>query len=204
MNRAVLGREDGKQMGNEERMKEKWNKKHQERLAEMEEPLPNERLVRLSSYLNGEKALDLACGLGGNSLFLAERGYEVDAADISETAIHFLREHAQKRELEVHASAMDLADLENLPYKIGAYDLILIAYYLDRSLFPYVKGLLKDGGYFFMETYYDSPKEGKVSKQFLLKPNELLEEFREWTILFFEENEQEGRQIVFCRKPGLI
>ncbi len=33
------------------------------------------------------KALDLACGLGRNSLFLAEHGMTVDAVDISDVAL---------------------------------------------------------------------------------------------------------------------
>jgi 2-polyprenyl-3-methyl-5-hydroxy-6-metoxy-1,4-benzoquinol methylase len=35
----------------------------------------------------GGRALDLACGLGGNAVFLARRGFEVDAVDISEVGI---------------------------------------------------------------------------------------------------------------------
>ncbi|WP_053365899.1 class I SAM-dependent methyltransferase [Bacillus sp. FJAT-27245] len=186
-------------------VREKWNKKHNERLAEMGDPLPNERLKYLSQSLAGGKALDLACGLGGNCLFLAGHGYAVDAADISETAIKHVRELAEKRVLKLNASVMDLTDAENLPFKKGAYDLVVIAYYLDRALFPYVKCLLKEGGLFFLETYCDSPKlaGGKVSDKFRLKPNELLDEFRGWKVLFFEENELEGRQTIFCRKPGL-
>ncbi|WP_316568208.1 methyltransferase domain-containing protein [Neobacillus sp. YIM B06451] len=184
----------------------KWNKKHKERLADMSDPLPNERLKNLSPTVQGGTAIDLACGLGGNSLYLAEQGFVVEAVDISETAIEFVRELAVKRRLNINASVMDLTDSENLPFKNGAYDLIVIANYLDRSLFPYVKRLLKEGGHFFMETYYNSPNKegGKVSERFRLKPNELLEQFWEWEVLFFEENEQEGRQIIFCRKPGLL
>ncbi|WP_409275173.1 class I SAM-dependent methyltransferase [Neobacillus sp. SCS-31] len=184
----------------------KWDKKHKERLEDMADPLPNERLKNLTPTVLGGTALDLACGLGGNSLFLAEQGYVVEAVDISETAIGFVRELAMKRGLNVHASVMDLTNLENLPFKNGTYDLIVITNYLDRALFPYLKRLLKEGGHFFMETYYDSPNKagGKVSEQFRLKPNELLEQFGEWEVLFFEESELEGRQIIFCRKPGLL
>ncbi len=200
--------EEGREskISNENHTKAKWNNKHKERLADMAEPLPSERLNTLFAYLNGGKALDLACGLGGNSLFLADRGYEVEAIDISETAIEFVQELAEKKRLKINASVMDLTELENLPFQKGTFDFVVIAYYLDRSLFPYVKGVIKEGGHFFMETYYDSQKleRGRVSKQFRLRPNELLKEFRGWKVLFYEENEQDGRQIIFCEKPGLI
>jgi SAM-dependent methyltransferase len=40
------------------------------------------------------RALDLGCGAGRNALFLAERGFEVDAVDLSSTAIDWARERA--------------------------------------------------------------------------------------------------------------
>ncbi|RHW35728.1 class I SAM-dependent methyltransferase [Neobacillus notoginsengisoli] len=182
--------------------KEKWEQKHQDRLTTMAEPMPNERLKYLAPSLNGGTALDLACGLGGNSLFLAEGGYEVQAVDLSETAVKYVGEQAERRGLKVYPSVRDLTELKSLPFAKESFDLVVITYYLDRRLFPYVKSLLKDGGCFFMETYFDSPKAGteKVSSQFRLKSNELLEHFNGWKVLYFEENDLEGRQTIFCWK----
>lgn len=168
----IEGRGELHSMANGNQSKEKWNKKYRERLTDFTEPKPNARLINLSAQLYGGKALDLACGLGGNSLFLAEQGYEVDATDISETAIEYVRKVAEKKRVKVNAFVNDLTDIESLPFKKDAYDAVLITYYLDRQLFPYVKGLLKEGGLFFMETYCDSPivEGGKVSERFQLKP----------------------------------
>lgn len=179
-------------------IRDKWNEKHSERLIQKKETAPNPRLESLSDYLSMGTALDLACGLGGNSMFLAQRGYQVQAIDISDVAIDYVREQAAREQLSIDAEVGDLTDMQ----LTNLYDLIVITYFLDRKLFPIVKNLIKKQGYFFMETYYQSPQNEtqKISNQFKLQSNELIAEFKDWNILYFEENEKEGRQTVFCRK----
>ncbi len=69
-------------------------------------------------------------------------------------------------------------------------------------MFPFVKSIIKKNGLFFMETFFRSPKnkDQSVSNQYKLDPHELLTEFADWHILYYEENELEGRQTIFCRK----
>ncbi|WP_327676251.1 class I SAM-dependent methyltransferase [Kitasatospora sp. NBC_00458] len=62
-------------------------------------PKPDENLV---SYLDrglfapGGRALDLGCGAGRNAIHLASRGFEVDAVDLSATAVAWARERADE------------------------------------------------------------------------------------------------------------
>lgn len=181
----------------------KWNTKHKDRLDQLKEPQPNPRLKDLSTYLNGGTALDLACGLGGNSLFLARMNYQVEAIDISDVAITYIQEQAEKNQLNIQPRVGDITELTNLHWQDSTFNLIVISYYLDRSLFPVVKSLIKEDGYLFMETFYQSPQNENqgISNQYKLQPKELLAEFGDWTVLFFEENEQEGWQTIFCQKP---
>lgn len=178
----------------------KWNRKYSDRLQDMTIPQANLRLEKLASYLSGGKALDLACGLGANSLFLAQLDYQVLAVDISEVAIRHLQEQAILNKLSINARVCDLTN-EKLEGH-GPFDLIVMTYYLDRSLFPALKPLIKDKGYLFIETFYQSPKtEGQgVSKQYKLLPKELLSKFNDWKVVFFEEDELEGRQTILCQK----
>jgi tellurite methyltransferase len=180
----------------------KWNTKHKERLAEKKAPTVNPRLKSLSSYLCGGRGLDIACGLGGNSLFLAQMNYQVEAIDISDVAISYVQEQATKRHLSIQPRVYDLTDFNSHSWQKHCYDLVVITYYLDRSILPTVKSMIKEGGYFFMETFYQSEQHvnQKVSDQYKLRSNELLSEFKDWKVLFFEENEQEGRQTIFCEK----
>ncbi|QIZ09292.1 methyltransferase domain-containing protein [Priestia megaterium] len=186
--------------------KNKWNSKYKERINQLEAPMPNERLAILSPYLTGGSALDLACGLGGNSLFLARLNFQVQAIDISDVAVNYLEEIAGKQKLAIFPRLCDLTDMAHLNLNNSSFSLIVITYYLDRSLFPLIKSIVKDNGYFFMETFYKSPKKESqgVSDQYKLLPGELLAEFSDWKVLFYEENEHEGRQTIFCQKQKSV
>jgi tellurite methyltransferase len=185
--------------------KVKWNSKHRGRIDQVKVPIANLRLRNLSAYLNGGKALDIACGLGANSLFLASMNYHVEAIDISDVAINFVSEQARCNKLEIHTIIGDLTELDRIPWEQHSFNLVVLTYYLDRLLFPVVKSLIQPGGYFFMETFFQTEqnKHEGVSSQYKLQSNELLFEFRDWKILFFEENEEEGRQTIFCQKTVL-
>ncbi|GGY24127.1 class I SAM-dependent methyltransferase [Streptomyces omiyaensis] len=62
-------------------------------------PKPDENLVAYAErglLAGGGRALDLGCGPGRNALYLASLGYEVDAVDLSATAIRWARERARE------------------------------------------------------------------------------------------------------------
>jgi tellurite methyltransferase len=183
--------------------KNKWNQKYKDRLLSKKPPAPNRRLLDLSAYLNGSSAIDFASGLGANSIYLAELGYDVTAIDISDVAIDYLKEQASSRNVRISAKLADLTK-ESTDLTNTQYDLAVMTYFLDRSLFPCLKQTIKPDGYLFFETYYEneSTKNQHISSQYKLESNELLKEFRDWKILFFEENEQEGRQTIFCQNPA--
>lgn len=180
----------------------KWNMKHQDRLNVSKKPIPNPRLKKLSPFLKGGTALDLACGLGGNSFFMASMNYQVQAMDVSDVAINYIQQQAASHKLTIAPRVCDLTEWKYGGWENISYDLVVITYYLDRSLFNIVKKIINKNGYFFMETYYQSPQTENqgVSNQYKLQPKELLNEFEDWTILFFEENETECRQTIFCQK----
>lgn len=182
--------------------KNKWNRKYTERIKTDEPVVENKRLRDLAPYLKGKTALDLACGLGGNSLFLAQIGYDVLALDVSEVAISYLKDKAKNQQLNIHAAVADLTHSNHLISKKNKFDLIVMTYYLDRSIFPIVKSALTNNGYFFMETFFMSPLKVKpeMPNKYKLHSNELLTEFKGWKILFYEESEVEGRQTIFCQK----
>ncbi|RRQ75846.1 SAM-dependent methyltransferase [Streptomyces griseofuscus] len=85
---------------------------------------PDENLV---SYLDRGlvprgRALDLGCGLGRNALLLAERGFEVDAVDLSPAALALAEERARAAGLDVRFLRGDVfalaADSLRGPYRL--------------------------------------------------------------------------------------
>ncbi|MFT2816703.1 SAM-dependent methyltransferase [Leifsonia sp. A12D58] len=58
---------------------------------------PNAALVTEASSLPAGRALDLGCGEGADSIWLAERGWQVTGLDISTTALERARREAESR-----------------------------------------------------------------------------------------------------------
>jgi SAM-dependent methyltransferase len=86
---------------------------------------PDENLVSYldRSLITPGRALDLGCGPGRNALHLASLGFQVDAVDLSPTAISWAKERAQEAGADItfhrgDAFALTAAELT------GPYDLI--------------------------------------------------------------------------------
>ncbi|MFD7922414.1 class I SAM-dependent methyltransferase [Streptomyces sp. NPDC059740] len=86
---------------------------------------PDENLVSSidRGLITPGRALDLGSGPGRNALYLASKGFTVDAVDLSPAAIEWARERAREAGADVHfhcgdAFALPAADFD------GPYDLI--------------------------------------------------------------------------------
>ena len=139
-------------------------------------------------YLPRGRALDLATGEGRNAIFLAQHGYQVDAADLSKMGLAKASQFA--REMGVRIRTI-LADLDTYPIEKERYDLIANFYFLNRKLIPKMKRGLKKGGVVIFETYVLGHRDlhlgGPTNPKYFLRPNELLTLFREFRILFYRE-----------------
>ncbi|OBI78110.1 class I SAM-dependent methyltransferase [Mycobacterium sp. E740] len=82
----------------------------------------NIRLVEVASDLDPGTALDLGSGEGGDAMWLAERGWQVLAVDISETALRRAAEDAAARGVDdrIEFRQHDLS--EGIP--AGEFDLV--------------------------------------------------------------------------------
>ena len=84
-------------------------------------PFLEAALARLMFGSAKPSALELGCGTGPAACFLAERGFEVEGVDISETAVRLAAAQALSRGLSARFSKADVCHLEGA----AAYDLIL-------------------------------------------------------------------------------
>jgi len=90
---------------------------------------PNGVLVAEVAELPPGQALDLGCGEGADAIWLAERGWQVTAVDIAETA---LRRAAAAVAADVDVAARvawTRADLASTPPPAGAFDLVSAQYF---------------------------------------------------------------------------
>jgi len=136
----------------------------------------------------GRRALDLACGAGRHAVFLASHGFVVTAVDSSGVGVQLTRERGRERGLWLDAR---VADLEGGEFQIAhdSYDLVCDFYYLQRDLFPSIRDGVRRGGLFVAAIHLtdDDPEVKAMNPDFLLRPGELREEFREWEVLHYDE-----------------
>ena len=161
--------------------KERWNKRHVEKpMRHTVEPLIEKYIAEAEV---GE-ALDIACGIGRNTHFLAEKGFFVDAVDISDYALSQVKDMATIKKFEV--------DLDTYNLEINKYDLIVNINFLSRRLIPQIKEALRSGGVIIFETFIIAHGEftQPVNPEFLLRKNELLHAFIGLDIIYYEERNE--------------
>jgi SAM-dependent methyltransferase len=158
--------------------------------ADSDLPRPARVLIENAHLLPASGlALDLACGLGGNALFLARRGLSVRALDISPVAIERLKAWASRYHFDLTAEVLDV---ETMDWPEDAFDVIVVSRFLARALCPRLIAALKPGGMLFCQTYIRDKlaSTGPSNPDFLLDPNELLRLFQPLHLLVYRE---EGR-----------
>jgi len=148
---------------------------------------------------SGARALELACGLGRDALWLAERGYTVDAFDISFNALRQARAEMLRRGL--HGVNFIQADLDEFTLPLYAYDVVVVFRFLDRRLFPAMRQRVRPGGLVIYETrnVRHAEQYPEAPRAHMLEVGELPRYFTGWDVLLARD---EGPHSAFVgRKP---
>ena len=181
----------------------RWDKQHADS-AKAEQPASFLReVIESDSWeIPRGRALDIACGKGRNALFLAERGFEVVAIDVSPVALREGQQHASGKPLTI---TWQQADLESIALPEESFDVVINFKYLQRSLIPQLKAAVKRGGFFIFETFLiDQQTMGHPSNpDYLLRHNELLNFCRDLRVLLYREGKlREGSDPSF--RAGIL
>ncbi|PWV55631.1 bifunctional 2-polyprenyl-6-hydroxyphenol methylase/3-demethylubiquinol 3-O-methyltransferase UbiG [Chitinophaga sp. S165] len=146
-----------------------WNERYTKGLPSLETPDPF--FIRMFDQIisrefpAGGNAIDLAAGTGRHTLHLAEAKWKVTAVDISDVALERLVE--QTPDVQIRTICTDLATYQ-LPQ--AAFDLVVLYYYFDRSLFPAIIQAVKPGGLLICKLAV-----GKPANPIALQEQELLQ-----------------------------
>jgi tellurite methyltransferase len=145
------------------------------------EDVPTILLVEIADKLAPGTAIDLACGTGRNALYLAERGWAVTAVDGSQTAINLVNRRSAARDLQVYTEVADLT-APSFTMPADAFDLVVIAFYLQRDLFARVKPAVRPGG--VVVAIAHTPESGEKWSEKRARPGELRGFFTGWDLLW--------------------
>ncbi|WP_081809173.1 bifunctional 2-polyprenyl-6-hydroxyphenol methylase/3-demethylubiquinol 3-O-methyltransferase UbiG [Mycobacterium sp. URHB0044] len=101
-----------------------WDERYSS-TAQMFSGRPNGALVTEVSGLQPGRALDVGCGEGGDAVWLAGRGWQVTALDVSRVALD--RAALRAQDAGVHVEWLQ-SGIEDAPLAPGAFDLVSAQY----------------------------------------------------------------------------
>ncbi len=182
-----------------EEQRARWDHKYEEGLLSLTEPDPFFVLAYGqfvdTSFPKAGVALDLAGGLGRHALWLARRSWQITLVDLSNVAIGKLSQSALELGVKVDLFVEDAAKYK---FESARFDLIVLFYHLDRSLFPKIVSALKPGGLLIskMSLQWNSGEELTTVSTDQLNRAELPSLVPELEILYHQERPVRDRGVV--------
>ncbi len=149
------------------------------------------------------QALDLACGLGGNALLLAEHGLTTYGWDISPVAIDRLKQEAVSRGLGLET---DVRDVVAAPPAPASFDVIVVSRFLERELVTSLIQALRPGGLIYYQTFTADRVDdtGPHNPQYRLSQNELLTLFNSLRLIVYREDGLAGELSKGLRDEAML
>jgi len=174
---------------------DKWNVRYREgAYATRTHPsaLLAEWLPKLKIRETHPRAIDVACGTGRNAIYLARRGWQVDAVDISAVALDQLTETTTAESLRITCVQADLEGAVRRPadlFTTDRYDLAVMVRYTNLPLIATLKGSLKVGGYLIVEEHLVTEADviGPRNPQFRVAPDALRDAAAGMDIIAYRE-----------------
>lgn len=146
--------------------------------------------------------LDIACGAGRDLVYLAQQGWEMTGVDRSADSLQRVALLAKQANVSVDTLQQDLENRDDplSDFADGSFDLIAVARYLHRPLFPVIRRLLRPGGVLLYQTFMLGCEQTEIGRprnpNFLLRPGELAAEFGDGEIILDTvETLEDGRPV---------
>ncbi|HET9327433.1 MAG TPA: rhodanese-like domain-containing protein [Candidatus Eisenbacteria bacterium] len=152
------------------------------------------------------RALDLAAGAGRESVFMALRGYEVEAWDHDRGTLEKASAMALRHGVKIETQTRDLETRDpRLP--VESHDVVMVFRFLHRPLFPQIARAVAMGGVVIYETYLKGQERFGRPKhpRFLLDRDELPRHFPGFVVEHYEEQTPDSGPMLarlLARKPG--
>jgi tellurite methyltransferase len=150
-------------------------------------------LLRENPAARSNTGLDLAGGAGHHAVWLAQQGWSMTLADWSEAALEIARERAKESQITLEMQQGGALDVVSKCYASGhRFGFVLVSFFLDRDILPWLPKILVPGGMLLYRTYTDDNERlgnprGPRDPQHVLRSQELLETYRGMKILHYNE-----------------
>ena len=148
----------------------------------------------------GGRVLDVACGLGEQSLWAAQQGFDVVALDVSEVAITALNSAAVNLGLRdrIDSRVHDLD--EGLPADLaGSCAMVICQRFRDPALYEQLVYMLRPEGILAITVLSQVGREGEPSR-FHAAPGELIDAFRDLDVDILRSLEADGEATLVARR----
>jgi 2-polyprenyl-3-methyl-5-hydroxy-6-metoxy-1,4-benzoquinol methylase len=179
--------------------RERWDARHE--VVTGGQPMPPDA-VRGREHLlpDGGRALDVACGRGAVAVWLARRGFVVDAVDVSGCALAAGAALVQESGIPGSGSGVRWwhHDLDGgLPAGCaGPYDLVVCQRFRDPELYPALKARLRAGGLLVVSVLSEVDED---PGPYRARPGELLAAFGDLEVLAQHEGGGEASLVARSR-----
>ena len=154
---------------------------------------PNKTILELEHLFDKQwSVLDVGCGDGKNSIYLAKQGFEnIDAFDISETAIGKIRRLCEKDSLQINARNTTVQEFEfdkqyDLILSFGVFHFVAKSEW--RAFIEKAKSNTNIGGIHIIQMFNDNILPTFDIAPYAIgmaKDGELKEMYSDWEILQF-------------------
>jgi len=151
-------------------------------------------VIAAMEHVSPGKTLDVGCGSGRNSLYLALKGFQVEAIDINAQSLQ--RAQSIKEQEGLKNVIFRQVDLNQNQTIDGQYDFIIstvVMMFLQReTIAPLIANMqkaTKNGGYNLIVAAMDTEDYPcHLPFPFTFKPNELRDYYQDWQLLKYNED----------------
>ncbi|HKI98753.1 MAG TPA: class I SAM-dependent methyltransferase [bacterium] len=182
-------------------VRQKWNRRYEERLTEAPWPEPNPLVLRFLDRVHGGILLDAACGLGTGIAAAIDRVDLAVGVDLSETALAAARRHWGR-----HPKIRWIqADVARLRWPPDTFSVVCAFGFTDWVFLSQVPCILRPGGLFLYQGF--SRRHLEVKPEFdpdwTSTPESIAALFPGWSVLACEESAEPPYRVSFAGlRPG--
>ena len=119
-----------------------------------------EELIRLCPPSSGKTVLDIGCGEGKDAVYMAEKGYDVTAFDLTQSGIQKALRLAEKRNVTIDAYVDDINTFQTEKQFDMVYSTGTVQYLFEenkKAFFEKISQITKPDGIVFINVFVEKP-----------------------------------------------